>query len=33
MGAVEKLKEKDMKFEFHDISVSLDSLKEYFELR
>lgn len=33
MGAVAKLKEEGMEFEFHDISANLDSLKEYLELR
>lgn len=33
MEAVAKLKEEDVKFEFHDISTSLDNLKEYLELR
>lgn len=33
MGAVTKLKEEGMEFEFHDISASLDNLKEYLELR
>lgn len=33
MGAVAKLKEERMEFEFHDISANLDSLKEYLELR
>ncbi len=27
MGAVARLKEEGMKFEFHDISASLDNLK------
>lgn len=33
MGAVTKLKEEGMEFEFHDISASLDNLKEYLEIR
>ena len=33
MGAVAKLKEEGMAFEFHNISANLDCLKEYLELR
>ena len=33
MGAVAKLKEEGVAFEFHDISANLDCLKEYLELR
>ena len=33
MGAVEKLKEAGIQFEFHNISSDLANLKEYLELR